>query len=226
QLYKEGARLLRSGHFDMVYFSTTVFACMPLGRLWKQRLGVPFIVDMQDPWRNDYYLNVPKSEQPPKFWFAHQLNSILERFTIPKIDGLLSVSQGYIDMLQERYPNIASVPSKVMTFGAAVKDFEILPQLSIKPTIVFDDSKINLVYIGRGGHDMKESLSLLFQAFEMSLKSNDNFKNCHFWFIGTSYAPDGQGKKTIESIADGYGVATYVTEITDRIPYFEVLSLL
>ena len=226
QLYKGGHRLLKTEQFDLIYFSTTVFASIPLGRLWKRKFKIPFIIDMQDPWRNDYYLSVPKSEQPPKFWFAHRLNSTLEKFTIPKVDGLISVSQGYIDMLKNRYPKIKKTPSKVLTFGAAVKDFEILPALKLKPSVSFDNNKINLLYIGRGGHDMKESLSLIFQGFQNGLKVNEKFKSCHFWFIGTSYAPEGQGEKTIESIAENYGIGSHVTEITDRIPYFEALSLL
>lgn len=45
-------------------------------------------------------------------------------------------------------------------------------------------------------------------------------------FIGTSYAPAGEGEKTIEPIAEQYGVEDAVTERTDRIPYFQSLRLL
>ncbi|WP_299228499.1 glycosyltransferase [uncultured Psychroserpens sp.] len=226
QLYRKGNMLLRSENFDLVYFSTTMFACMPIGRLWKRKFNVPFIIDMQDPWRNDYYLTVPKSEQPPKFWFAHRLNSTLEKFTIPHVNGIVSVSQGYIDILKERYPSIQKIPSKVLTFGAAVKDFELIQDLKIPQTLIFDTNKTNIVYVGRGGHDMKQSLSLVFKAFKNGLEQHPQFKNCKLWFIGTSYAPDGQGKKTIVPLAETYGVEKYIEEITDRKSYFEVLSLL
>lgn len=226
QLYKEGNKLLKQERFDLVYFSTTVFASMPLGRLWKRKFNVPFIVDMQDPWRNDYYLTVPKKERPPKFWFAHRLNSFLEKFTIPYVDGLIAVSQGYIDVLKDRYPSIIKIPSLVLTFGAAAKDFDLLSDLQIKPSINFDSDKTNLVYVGRGGHDMKESINLMFRAFKHGMDCNVLIKTCHFWFIGTSYAPDGKGKKTIETIAQDLEMGSHVTEITERKPYFEVLSLL
>jgi hypothetical protein len=45
-------------------------------------------------------------------------------------------------------------------------------------------------------------------------------------FVGTSYAPAGEGEKTLEPIAEEYGVADAVTERTDRIPYFQSLRLL
>lgn len=226
QLYKKGNELLKAGDFDLIYFSTTAFSCMPLGRLWKRKFNVPYVIDMQDPWRNDYYLTVPKSEQPPKFWFAHRLNTLLEAYTIPKMDGLISVSKGYVKMLNDRYPTTTSTPSKILTFGAAVRDYELLSKINIAPSITLNDSKTNIVYIGRGGHDMKESISLVFRTYENLLNTRKNLKPCHFWFIGTKSIPEGEGKKTIEKIAKHYGVASNVTEISDRKPYFEVLSLL
>lgn len=226
QLYEKGNELLKSGDFDLIYFSTTVFACMPLGRLWKQKHKVPFIIDMQDPWRNDYYLSVPKAQRPPKFWFAQRLNSILERYTIPKVDGLISVSKGYIETLTHRYPKIKNVPSKVLTFGASVKDFEILDKIDVLSSNMFNDTYINIVSVGRGGQDMRESVSLLLKAFKLGLDGNENYKKCHFWFIGTSYAPEGQGKKTIATIAEDLEIESYVTEITARKHYFEALHIL
>lgn len=226
QLFKAGNKLLKTEVFDLVYFSTTVFASMPLGRVWKKKFKVPFIIDMQDPWRNDYYLTVPKEEQPPKFWFAYNLDKYLERFTIPKVDGLIAVSKGYIDMLKSRYPKIKEIPAKTLTFGAAVKDFEFIEAINIVPSVTLDQTTTNFIYIGRGGHDMAKSMSVIFQAFKAGLSKHKHFKTFKFWFIGTSYAPDGQGEQTIKPIAVQFGVADYVEEITDRKPYFEVLTLL
>jgi hypothetical protein len=46
------------------------------------------------------------------------------------------------------------------------------------------------------------------------------------YFVGTSYAADGQGLKTIEPVAAKYGVGDHVVEITDRLPYFSALKVL
>src|SRR5436305_9432596 len=54
-LKRAGTRLLQKKRFDLVYFSTTIFRAMSLGPLWKRRLGIPYVVDLQDPWVNDYY---------------------------------------------------------------------------------------------------------------------------------------------------------------------------
>ena len=226
QLYKAGSKLLREQKFDLVYFSTTVFATMPLGRLWKRKFNIPYVIDMQDPWRNDYYLSVPKDQKPPKFWFAYNLNKYLEKFTIPKVDGLIAVSSGYIEMLKSRYNEIADIPFKILTFGAAVKDFEFIEHIDIETSVKLEKKFINFIYIGRGGHDMASSLSVIFEAFKKGLESIATFEKIRFKFIGTSYAPDGNGEKTITPIAKQMGITDYVEEITDRKPYFEVLSLL
>src|SRR5690606_36255191 len=44
QLYRKGNELIQQEKFDLIYFSTTVFASIPLGRLWKKKFKIPFIV--------------------------------------------------------------------------------------------------------------------------------------------------------------------------------------
>ena len=48
-LYAAGLKLIRRHKVDLVYFSTTAFVSMALGRVRKHRTGVPFVLDMQDP---------------------------------------------------------------------------------------------------------------------------------------------------------------------------------
>jgi hypothetical protein len=48
----------------------------------------------------------------------------------------------------------------------------------------------------------------------------------HFYFIGTSYAAAGKGIPTIAPVADLEGVSSQVTEITDRIPFYQTLNTL
>ena len=43
-LLRAGSRRLAEERFDAVFFSTTQFICLPLGRWWKFRFGVPFAI--------------------------------------------------------------------------------------------------------------------------------------------------------------------------------------
>ena len=228
QFYKAGNRLLKKGDFDLVYFTTTAFPVMVLGRIWKRKFGVPFVIDMQDPWRNDFYLDKPRNERPPKFWIAYRMDKYMEAYTMKKVDGILSVSEGYPKTLMSRYPNIKEDMCTVIPFGGAVVDFDILDRVSLENKL-FDpsDGNIHCVYIGRGGHDMNLALAAIFDGLARGReKKPELFGKIRMYFVGTSYAADGKGLKTIEPIAEKYGVDDQVTEITDRLPYFEAMRVL
>jgi hypothetical protein len=223
-----GSRRLARGDVDLVYFSTTAFPVMVLGRYWKWRFDVPYVIDMQDPWHTDYYVGKPKEEQPPKFWFSYRLHKYLEPVAMQGVDGIVSVSQGYCDTLQDRYANVTPEMCEVIPFGAAEIDFEVMEDSGVtQPFVDPDDDTIDVVYAGRGGHDMATAARGFFGALRRGREEKPAlFGRVRMHFVGTSYAPAGEGEKTIEPIAEEYGVEDAVTERTDRIPYFRSLRLL
>jgi len=225
---QKGDELLRQRKFDLVYFSTTAFHVMALGPRWKRKFGVPFILDIQDPWRSDFYLDKPKHERPPKFFISYTIDKYLEAVTVPRADGIISVSQGYIDTFMSRYPGMKKEQCRVIPFGASTRDFEVMNEhLGQSDRVGLKPGKINLVYVGRGGYDMTFALEIFFKAMVKGLEKYPAFfSRLHIWFIGTSYAPPGSGRPTILPLAQKLGVGEYVTEITDRIGYFDTLSLL
>jgi len=140
---------------------------MILGKYWKRKFGIPFIIDMQDPWRNDFYLDKPKNERPPKFRLAYNMDKYMEATTMKKVDGIVSVSPGYPKTLMERYQNITPDICTVIPFGGAKVDFDILDKIDLKNSL-FDksDDKINFAYIGRGWHDMNFALGGIFAGLK------------------------------------------------------------
>lgn len=228
QVKHKGNELLKKRKFDLIYFSTTAFHVMALGPGWKRKFNVPFILDIQDPWRNDYYLDKPVKERPPKFFISYNIDKYLEAKTLPFADGIISVSEGYCDTYLKRYKNLKREIFCVIPFGFNTDDFSIAEQYLKKVEKVnFDRSKINVVYVGRGGFDMRFAVEIFFAAIAKGLKENKNvFDALKVWFIGTSYAKAGAGQKTIEPVAKELGLEKYTVEITDRIGYFETLFLL
>ncbi|HEY5079481.1 MAG TPA: hypothetical protein VII43_06520, partial [Opitutaceae bacterium] len=57
-----GDRLLRAERFDLAFFSTTQFGAFALGPRWKSMFGLPYVLDYQDPWINEFY---GKTNTPP-----------------------------------------------------------------------------------------------------------------------------------------------------------------
>ena len=224
---KKVNQLLKTGHFDLIYFSTTQFPVCILGAYWKKRFKIPYVIDMQDPWFSDYYEDKPKEQRPAKYWFSYRLNKYLEPKAMRHVDGLISVSEKYITDLKERYPVIKDIPAETITFGAFEPDLAIAERNKSLFDPLLNTATRNIVYIGRGGADMHASVSVLFKAFKKGLeKTPDLFNKIRLYFIGTSYAPTGYGVPTILPLAKEFGIEDNVVEITDRISYYHTLLTL
>lgn len=219
--------LLKDKKYDLVYFSTTQFPVCILGAYWKKKFDIPYVIDMQDPWHSDYYQDKPKDQRPPKYWFSYRLNKYLEPIAMKNVAGLISVSDAYINDLKNRYPIIKNIPSATITFGAFEPDMQIAEQNQHSFTNLLDPQFINIVYIGRGGIDMHKAIAPVFTALKQGLVSNEQvFEQLRFYFIGTSYAPAGEGKPSVLPLAKQYGVEAQVVEMTDRISYYHTLITL
>lgn len=220
QFKKKGNELLKKGNFDLIFFSTSMFHVCTLGRYWKKRFDVPFIIDFQDPWRNDFYLNNQQAVRSFKFTISHFLHKKMEAYTIPFIDGIISVSQSYIDILKDRYPSIKNIPSTVLPFGASVKDFDIVSKKKILPQVIdLNSDKIKVVYIGGITQFFLVLIKAFFMAFKQTIVDKEKY---HFYFIGTHYK--ARKEKEIEFLAATLDMQNQVTEIPQRMPYFSAIA--
>jgi hypothetical protein len=227
-LLRAGGRLITEHQIDLVYFSTTMFFSMPLARVWRYKYGVPYVLDIQDPWRSDYYDNHPEHAKPPKYSIMRRVHRILESWTMKKVGGLIAVSEPYIDTLRARYPWTNRTVCATIPFAASAADFDIISALP-QANSVFrpGDGAIHGTYVGRAGDDMKTAFGIIFDALRVVAQLD-----CHglgalkLHFVGTSYATDDRARKTVAPVASACGVADLVSEQTERVPYFQALQLL
>jgi hypothetical protein len=135
-LARAGDLILANGGFDLVYFSTTVFEVHLLGARWRRRLGVPFVMDYQDPWVNDYYREHPDIVPPGgrlKYLLAGSLHRWMEPRVLRACAGLTCVSPDYPQRLVERYPWTDALPCLVEAFpvrGGTSSSSGVLARLS------------------------------------------------------------------------------------------------
>jgi glycosyl transferase family 4 len=222
-LKRMGDRLLAGGSFDLVYFSTTVFEVHALGPRWRRKFGVPFVLDYQDPWVNDYYRDHPGVKRPGgrvKYFVAEAIHRWMEPRALRDCAGITSVSPEYPRQLARRYPAMKIPPSLIQPFPGSRRDFERLPQRTERGR-----SHDRWVYIGRGGAVMSVALRGLFTALR-DHAPDELKRRVKLQFIGTSYAPAGSGEASVKQIAEECGVADLVEETPDRIPYGETLMRL
>ncbi len=219
-------KLLETEKYDLIFFSTTIFSLMPLGVYWKMKYRIPFVLDIQDPWRNDYYFK--SGNKTIKSFLSYFIDCLLERITVPRAKGVVSVSKDYLIDFNSRYRDFAKVNQIVIPFSGSKLDFSLIDHLNRDHLkLELSSDSINFMYVGRCGADMEFALTVLLRSmrklFEYDVKYE---KICKVHFIGTSYAGDGKGEQSVFHIALKEGVADNVIEITDRISLVETLYLL
>lgn len=220
-----GSDLIVKYRPEVVFFSTTQFPVMILGRYWKWRFGVKVVLDFQDPWLYDKLRPLPASQRPPKYWFAHQINRLLEPPSVKAADGIVAVSEAYWQDLKRRYPSIGKTPCLTLPFAGFSKDLEVAAELPTqrKP----GDHRFLIRYIGRGGTDMHPAFSLILSAIRLGLKEQpQHFCHIRFEAAGTSYAPSGKGIPSIEPLVKDLAPELDFEEMPDRLPYFTSLRYL
>ena len=212
---KKVNNLLKKEKFDLVYFSTTMFPLCILGAYWKAKFGIPYIIDLQDPWHTDYYEDKPKILRPKKYWFSYHLNKYLEPIAMKHCDGLIAVSEKYINDLKDRYLNIKYIPSAVITFGYSDLDYQLADDTKLKKK----GAKFLLTYLGVLGSMMNDSMSIFFNAVSKLSNFDSEFD---IVLKGTSYVPGDKTKKGVP-FANNYGVFN-IEERPERISLLTVIS--
>lgn len=228
-LLRAGAQVIRKRKIQLVFFSTTAFLTFALGPIWKKRFGCKLVYDYQDPWYQGPVLPYTR-ENAPGSWRKYRLTQAIARKLEPIVmrasDHIISVSDGYVRMLQARYAFLTADHFTVLPFPASRRDYDIVEKQKIGHSIFAPDGRLHWVYAGRAGPDMDMALSILFQALAMLKRQSPSLASkVRLHFVGTSYAPAGRSHKVVEPIAQSYGVADLVEEHSERIDYFQVLAL-
>ena len=219
-LAAKGDELLASGRFDLVFFSTTEFLVHLLGVRWQREFRVPFCMDFQDPWVNEYYRQNPQVIPPGgrlKYALMDRINRWAEQRVVRACDGFLAVSHSYLTDLATRYGvAVQRRPSLVLPFPADPSELALTAPETVNRGV--------WCYVGRGGPDMRLAASAFFFAWARSRRTQPDSGAQRFEALGTSYAADGQGEKSIEPLADAHGLADVCRESPDRLGYLAMLA--
>ena len=224
-----GDHIIEQEKPDVVFFSTTMFPLMILGRYWHWRYKIPYILDFQDPWVSYYQGSDRESVYRSWKYKLSQLSAnILEPLTVKAASQIISVSSYYVETFLTRYTSLQREQFTLLPFGAAETDFQYLQQ-SPQQQSLFNphDEQQHWVYVGRGGNDMFFALRCLFRALQRQREQNpQKFSKLKLHFIGTNYAPGKLAQKNVEPIAAEFGLEDLVAEYPHRIPYFAALQCL
>lgn len=224
-LRRTGDKLLATGRFDLVYFTTTAFEVHVLGPSWKKRFGVPFVMDYQDPWVTDYYREHPRVRPPGgrlKYALAGALNRRLEPRVLRQCAGITSVSPDYPAQLVRRYPWLTNLRSLVAPFPAPTRDVARFHAETALTTTGPKRSTLRWVYVGVVPPMMEKSLNAFFEALSQH-GDKTLLDRLRLEFIGTSYAPVARAVPAVRPIAERYGLSHLVSEQLERVAYVTAL---
>lgn len=221
-LYRAGTRLLRREPYDVVYFSTTVFLCFVLGRLWRRRFRCRVVYDFHDPWYSD---DIPYvRDTAPGGWRRYRIDRFLarhlERFALKAADHIIVVSPAYIDLLTRRYPWLSPAMFTVLPFPVALGDYKLAPEGRSSDGV---PSGHRWVSVGAYTPAMQPVLQVLFRALAgLMERAPQAAADLDLRFIGTDYAP--AARERVAPQAAAWGLGAMVQELPARIPYFDTLG--
>lgn len=221
-LFLAGCRLLGGRRYDVIYFSTTMFVVLPLGRLWRMVSGVPYVIDLQDPWITDYYER-PGSPPPPGGWkyrIAQGLSHVLEGWSMRGAAGLLAVSGAYLDALRQRYPELQDTPGAELPFGSPDPDLMHLRATLKQRPALLPAGGVRLAFAGALGPGQLAAVEVLFAGLAESRRSGARVT---MYFFGTSYDPSA--RPVTLALAAQYGLQDCVHEQPGRLRYFDALQV-
>lgn len=225
-----GDHLLRRASFDLVFFSTTEFGVLPLGRRWKRKFGTPFVIDLQDPWVNSHYAET--GQRPPGGEFKHRVTQavagFLEGRTLREAAHIVSVSPRYPEVLRRRYPDLVDTRFSVIPFGGSREDFEVARATEASQSIFSPgDGRRHWLYAGTAPPGIRNALTGLLLAFKRAIESGIvEPGSTVLHFVGTDYALAAHARERVAPIARELGMGSSVAEHPARIAYFQTLRCL
>lgn len=225
QMRAAGDRIIRQWKPDLAFFSTTAFPLMALGASWRRRFGLPFVLDMQDPWHAGPANSLQFRRQTLKSKVMYAIHRRLETSAMGAVSGLVAVSDDYISALREAYPRLGSVPASTIPFGVEPRDFEVARQLGRPVDFGFDAPSSRLgVYAGRVTDEMRRALAALMEIQRLG-RQDPSIASLRLGFLGTGYQLSGN-PQCVRPMAVELGLGDVVRELPDRVSLLDSLATL
>ncbi len=222
--------LLQAERFDALFW--TVYPTWPArsGPALARRAGVPFVLDLQDPWVGAWGDSIgPRGGRPDmRSRLSRAMSVSLERATVLGADGITAVSAGTIDALAARVPAVRSLPQAEVPLVALAEDVAWARSGPPLPaTLNFTSEHVHVLWVGTL---LPAGLSVLRAAFdalgEAGRRDPRVRERVRVHLVGTSNESRANAPARALPIAQEAGVGALVTEHAPRVSYREALQLL
>jgi hypothetical protein len=227
-LRRAAEALARSRAADVVFITTYPVYPAIIGPAIRKSQGLPFVLDLQDPWVGEWGLSVgggPGGRPDPRSRASRALAVRLERYVVPRAAAITSVSSGLLAELTARYPVLATRPQATLPIGLDPRDVEwARTHPAPRPWDAPDDGRLHLWYTGTLlplGFDTLRALLEALRALRAAQPALADRLRLHF--LGTSNQARPDEPPRVTPIAHAMGVGDLVREHPTRVPFMDAL---
>ena len=224
-LKRAATALLENERFDAVFI--TIYPTYPalLGPYLKQKFGVPFVLDYQDPWVGEWGRSVgPAAEGRPdlKSRASRWLSTRLEPIALVAADAVTAVSHATYEQALARTPAASPRTTEELPIGWDSRDLQF-----IQRTRWFEEhAAIHLSYVGTLLPAGFDTLRALFGALAAERVRDATVARLRLHFFGTSNLRVKDAPARVLPIAAEFRLGDVVTEWAPRLDYFDALGVL
>ena len=198
-----------------------------IGASLKRRLGMPFLLDLQDPWVGAWGKEVGPGGTPDlRSRASRLLAQRLEVQAAVNADALMSVTKRTIEELAARVPAVADVPHLELPIGWEPADWARL-RIDGQPNRVFHrcDGHIHVCAVGTLLPTAVDGLKAFLQGAAKVVGHDDHHRRLRIWFVGSSNERRVDAPAIVRPLV-APDLHEVVTEVPSRLAYFDALRVL
>jgi glycosyltransferase involved in cell wall biosynthesis len=221
-------RELARQRYDALFVTTYPVYPALLGPRLRRRFGIPFVLDIQDPWVGAWGLTVGggrNGRADLKSRLSRAALASIERRVVPHADAVISVSSDLLETLRRSYPALADRPAIELPIGIDPQDLQWVSD-HLRPHGLFDphDGFVHVCYVGTLLPLAHEVLQTLLDAVvQLRLTNAAAARRLRLHFIGTGNQAHDAAPHRVMPLAYARGLGDIVSEHPKRIPFADAL---
>lgn len=224
QLEKALRRLIGSRSPDVVMITGSPFYPMLLARR-VERLGIPVVLDFQDPWVSAWGASQRRLSKPGA---VHAIACTLEPKAVKAASFVTSVSERQNEEMASRYAWFDSSRMAAIPIGGDPEDFAAMRGGPVSSSeVTMEPGLIHLSYVGTFLPRAGALVRTLFKSMKLLAEAEPGLaEQLRFNFVGTSNQRGGAPEKRVTPIAEQEGVGRLVRETPQRVGFVEALRII